>query len=83
MDGLFICKDNKYLDQVKGTSILSLLARKDDLEIMLYEFQAERPNSITPGDNAELMEFYYILGGAIIVQDGNNSVTLQKGDYLC
>lgn len=82
MDGLFICKDNKYIDQVRGTSILSLLARKDDLEIMLYEFMAERPNSITPGNTADLMEFYYILEGSIIIDDGNKSVKMQKGDYF-
>lgn len=82
MEGLFICKDDKYIDQVKGTSILSLLARKDDFEIMLYEFKAERPNSITPGDNADLMEFYYILEGEIIINDDDKSVKMQKGDYF-
>jgi putative nucleotidyltransferase with HDIG domain len=82
MDGLFICKDQKYIDQVRGTSILSLLARKDDMEIMLYEFTAERPNSITPGSTADLMEFYYLLEGSIIVEDGNKSVMMQKGDYF-
>ena len=81
MDGLFICKDNKYIDQVRGTSVLSLLARKDNFEIMLYEFKAERPNSITPG-NTDLMEFYYILEGSIVVDDGNESVKIQKGDYF-
>lgn len=82
MDGLFIGKDNKYIDQVRGTSILSLLARKDDMEIMLYEFKAERPNSITPGNNAGLMEFYYILEGSIIIEDGNKPIKIQKGDYF-
>ncbi|MEL7648240.1 MAG: HD domain-containing phosphohydrolase [Sedimentibacter sp.] len=82
MDGLFICKDKKYIDQVRGTSILSLLARKDDFEIMLYEFKAERPNSITPGNTDGLMEFYYILEGSIIVEDGSKSVRMEKGDYF-
>lgn len=82
MEGLFICKDNKYIDQVKGTSILSLLARKDDFEIMLYELAAERPNSITPGNSPDLMEFYYILEGSIVIEDGNNSIYLKKGDYF-
>ncbi|MGD9568766.1 MAG: HD domain-containing phosphohydrolase [Sedimentibacter sp.] len=82
MEGLFICKDNKYIDQVKGTSILSLLAKKDQLEIMLYEFMAERPNSITPDSTTDLMEFYYILEGSIIIDDGDKSIHLQKGDYF-
>lgn len=82
MDGLYIFKDNKYIDQVIGTSTLSLLARKDNFEIMLYEFKAKRPNSITPGDTNDLMEFYYILDGAIEIEDGGSSAKLQKGDYF-
>lgn len=82
MDGLFICKDNKYIDQVSGTSTLSLLARKDNCEFMLYEFNAERPNSITPGDSGDLMEFYYILEGSIVIEEGDNLVEMHKGDYF-
>ena len=82
MDGLFICKDNKSIDHVMGTSILSLLAKKDTFEIMLYEFKSERPNSITPGNSADLMEFYYILEGSIVIDDGDSSVNMHKGDYF-
>lgn len=82
MEGLYICKDNKYIDQVRGTSILSLLAKKDNLEIMLYEFKAERPNSITPGDTPDLMEFYYILEGSIVIGNKDNNVNMSKGDYF-
>ena len=82
MDGLFICKDKKYIDQVIGTSTLSLLAKKDNFEIMLYEMKADRPNSITPGDSPDLMEFYYILEGAVVIEDGADSVKLEKGDYF-
>lgn len=82
MEGLFIFKDNKYMNQVRGTSILSLLAKKDNFEIMLYEFKAERPNSITPGNSPDLMEFYYLLEGSIIIGDGDNVAKLYKGDYF-
>ncbi|HHZ01147.1 MAG TPA: HD domain-containing protein [Sedimentibacter sp.] len=82
MDGLFIFKDKKYIDQVTGTSTLSLLAKKDDFEIMLYEIKADRPNSITPGDFPDLMEFYYIVEGALEINDGDNVVKLCKGDYF-
>lgn len=82
MNGLFICKNKKCIDQVEGTSILSLLARKDDMEIMLYEFKAERPNSITPGNTDNLLEFYYILEGSILIEDGSNAVKMQKNDYF-
>lgn len=82
MEGLFICKDDKYIDQVRGTSILSLLARKDDFEIMLYEFSAERPNSITPGNTPDLMEFYYIIEGSIVIDEGDKSIKMHKGDYF-
>ena len=82
MDGLFICKDKKYIDQVVGTSTLSLLAKKDNFEVMLYEIKADRPNSITPGDSPELMEFYFIVEGTIEIEDGGNLVKLEKGDYF-
>lgn len=81
MEGLYIYKDNKYMDQVRGTSILSLLAKKDNFEIMLYEFKADRPNSITPGNFPDLMEFYYILEGSIIIGDGDK-IKLDQGDYF-
>jgi len=82
MDGLYICNDNKYIDQVIGTSTLSLLAKKDNFEIMLYEIKADRPNSITPGDSSDLMEFYFIVEGAIEIEDGLSQVKLKKGDYF-
>lgn len=82
MDGLFIYKDKDYIDQVIGTSTLSLLAKKDNFEIMLYEIKADRPNSITPGDSPDLMEFYYIVEGALEIEDGNTLVKLEKGDYF-
>lgn len=82
MEGLFIYKDNKFMDQVRGTSILSLLAKKDNFEIMLYEFKAERPSSITPGNFPDLMEFYYVLEGSLVIGDGDNAVKILKGDYF-
>lgn len=82
MDGLFIGKDNKYIDQVKGTSILSLLAKAGDMEIMFYEFFAGRSNSIIPGDYSDLMEFYYIIEGNIIIDVGENRFELGKGEYF-
>ncbi|MBP1924241.1 HD-GYP domain-containing protein (c-di-GMP phosphodiesterase class II) [Sedimentibacter acidaminivorans] len=82
MEGLFIGKDNKYIDQVRGTSILSLLAKLDNLEIMLYEFSAGRPNSIIPGDSSDLMEFYYIIEGSIVIDVGDDRFELGKGEYF-
>ncbi len=82
MEGLFIGKDNKYIDQVKGTSILSLLARTDNIEIMLYEFSQERPNSIVPGDSPNLLEFYYILEGSILLEAEERCYRLEKGEYF-
>ena len=82
MDGLYICKDKKYIDKVIGTSTLSLLSKKDNFEIMLYEMRADRPNSITPGDAPDLMEFYYILEGSVVIEDGNDSIKLGKYDYF-
>lgn len=82
MDGLYIYKDENCIDQVIGTSTLCLLAKKDNFEVMLYEIKADRPNSITPGDSSDLMEFYYIVEGALEIEDGNSLVKLEKGDYF-
>lgn len=82
MEGLFLGKDNKCIDQVSGTSTLSLLARSDNAEIMLYEFAADRPNSIIPGDAPDLLEFYYIIEGAIIIDINDGPYKLQKGEYF-
>lgn len=82
MDGLFIGGENKYIDQVKGISILSLLARTDNIEIMFYEFVADRPVSIIPGDSRDLLEFYYITEGSIVIDLGDCCYTLNKGDYF-
>jgi quercetin dioxygenase-like cupin family protein len=82
MEGLFLGIDNKFIEQVRGTSILSLLAKTGDLEIMLYEFAANRPNSITPGDSPDLLEFYYILEGSIVIDVKDGHHELHKGDYF-
>ncbi len=82
MEGLYICKDDKYIDQVVGTSNISLLAKKDNFEIMLYDMKADRPSSITPGDSPDLMEFYYIVEGALEIDEDGSKVKLNKGDYF-
>lgn len=86
MEGLYIFNNNKYMDQVTGTSILSLLAKKDNFEIMLYEIKADKPSGISPNFNKEnsstLMEFYYILEGSLVVGEGDNAITLSKNDYF-
>ncbi|NCB41558.1 MAG: HD domain-containing protein [Clostridia bacterium] len=82
LEGLFFGINNKYIDQVCGTSVLSLLAKMGNLEIMSYEFSANRPNSITPGDDADLMEFYYIIEGSIIIEADGEKQVLKRGDYF-
>lgn len=82
MDGLFIGTNNKFIEQIKGTSILSLLARTENLEIMFYEFAAERPNSIIPGDSTDLLEFYYIIEGCIVIELSEEHLELHTGDYF-
>jgi HD-GYP domain-containing protein (c-di-GMP phosphodiesterase class II) len=62
--------------------VLSLLAKLDNIEIMLYEFSANRPNSVTPGDTPDLMEFYFIVEGSIIIEDNDGKVELNKGEYF-
>lgn len=82
MDGLFIGKDHKYIDKVKGNSTLSLLARGNDVEIILLEVLPDRPCSVAPGENPDLLEFYFVLEGSILIELDGSSVKLDKDDYF-
>ena len=49
---------------------------------MLYEIWADRPAHITPGDKPDLMEFYYVLDGTVLLKLDNGDVILEKGEYF-
>lgn len=49
---------------------------------MLYDIWKDRPAHIVPGDNPDLMEFYYVLEGTVILKLDSGDVVLQKGTHF-
>jgi HD-GYP domain-containing protein (c-di-GMP phosphodiesterase class II) len=85
MEGLFIDKNNKYINQIKQDNlVLKLIATGDEVDVMMYEVWADdMPAHITPGENPNLMEFYYILEGTVLLKlDNNDEVLFEKGEHF-
>lgn len=83
MDGLFIQHGDEYIERVeKESEILKLIARGDGTEVMIQKIQPGRIFSVSPGENSELMEFFYILKGSINHVEGNDKICLKDGDYF-
>lgn len=83
MMGLYLEKNDSCIERVeKKVEKLSLLAKGDGVEIM---HQAVQPNvvfHVDPGEDATLMEFFYILSGTVICDSQENPITLEAGDYF-
>ena len=64
--GLFLGNNDKYIENfVQNSSELKLLAKGDGTEIMLQRINTGEFFIVEPGDNSELLEFFYILEGCI------------------
>lgn len=79
--GLFIKESNEAIERVeKMGEVLSLMAKGDGVEIIHQIIKKGVTFSISPGDDSELMEFYYILeGSATMLANGK---VLDKGCYF-
>lgn len=83
MKGLHLAKNDSYIERVnKKTVQLSLLAKNDDVEIMQQKIQANAVFHVDPGDDSNLMEFFYIISGTIVYEQSNEIVTLETGEYF-
>lgn len=83
MKGLHLAKDDSYIERVnKKTVQLSLLAKNDDVEIMQQKIQANAVFHVDPGDDSNLMEFFYIISGTIVYEQSDEIVTLETGEYF-
>jgi len=83
MTGFYLGQNGACLEKVsKRTEELSLLAKGDGTEVMLQRIQAGNFFVISPGDDLELMEYFYVVEGRISYQKGNKSILVQKGDYF-
>lgn len=83
MDGLNIKHNNEFIEKVeKESEVLSLIARGDGTEVMLQKIQPGRMYSIYPGENSDLMEFFYILKGSISYEYRGEKLLLKEHDYF-
>jgi HD-GYP domain-containing protein (c-di-GMP phosphodiesterase class II) len=83
MSGLYLSKDDDCIERVeKKVEKLSLLANGNGVEIMHQRVHANVTIIGSPGSDANLMEFFYILDGKIICESQGESITLESGDYF-
>lgn len=81
--GLYLGKNDSYIERVeKKVERLSLLAKGDGVEIMHQNFQPQVTFRIDPGNDSTLIEFAYIISGTLVYESGDESITLETGDYF-
>lgn len=83
MDGLYIRHYNEFIEKVeKESEQLKLIARGDGTEVMVQKIQPGRIFCVSPGENSELMEFFYILKGSVLHENEEGKLLLKEGDYF-
>lgn len=83
LEGLFVEKGNRCINQINNADYaLKLLATGGGVDVMLYEIRQDKPAHIVPGDKPDLMEFYFILDGTVILKIDSGDVSLKKGEYF-
>ena len=81
-EGLFISK-KKVINQINHKSYsLSLLATGGNVDVVIYDIRDDKPCNICPGENPDLMEFYYVLEGTVILKMDDGDVVLEKDEYF-
>jgi HD-GYP domain-containing protein (c-di-GMP phosphodiesterase class II) len=82
MDGIYIIKNGDFITSMKQPHVtLGLLANCGDIDVMIHEVGPERPSWLDPGQSPDLMEFFYILEGSIVILfEHEKEQTLVKGD---
>lgn len=81
--GIHIGKKGNFLDRfVQNNAELRLLGKGDGTEVMLQKIKANETVMINPGDNVELMEFFYILDGELELDYDESNTILTSGDYF-
>ncbi len=79
MEGLYFSKAGAYLERVKQESgTLSLLAKAGNFEVMEQVVKSGREFCVFPGNNEDLVEFFYIMSGK--VRCDNDQTELKSGD---
>ncbi|MCG8540391.1 MAG: HD domain-containing protein [Clostridia bacterium] len=81
--GLYLRRYNEYIEKSsQNNAELSLIAKGDGTEVMIQRIKAGEIFFVGPGDSKELMEFFYILEGQILLEQEDNDIVLQREDYF-
>ena len=81
-EGLFISR-KKVINQIDHKSYsLSLLATGGNVDVVIYDIRDDKPCNICPGEKPDLMEFFYVLEGTIILKMHDGDVVLEKDEYF-
>jgi putative nucleotidyltransferase with HDIG domain len=81
--GFYISDSDSYIEKFEQKSaMLGLLAKGNGCEIMIQEVEKDSVIFLEPGDNKELLEFFYVLKGSLSVIDGGNRYNLRENDVF-
>lgn len=80
IEGFFLNKGNNVPSASTGDSMLALLARRADMEIMVQTLLDNAVVWITPAQDRNTMEFFYVLSGSLDLMDGTEPTLLTAGD---
>ncbi|WP_410512767.1 HD domain-containing protein [Paenibacillus sp. BR2-3] len=83
MTGLKLGKGGDRIETEKhGDSDFSLLARGDGSEVIFQTIKQGKMFYVHPAEEAETMEFFYILEGECIYKNDDENITLKQSDYF-
>ncbi len=83
LDNLYIGRKNTFKEKfIQNSAKLSLIGKGDGSEVMIQEITSDQIVFIEPGENSELMEFFYILDGELEIDKDENKTLLEKDDYF-
>ena len=80
IEGFFLNKGKGETSASAGDSMLTLLARREEMEIMVQTLLDDAVVWITPAEDSNTMEFFYVLSGALDLMDGTEPIELVPGD---
>ncbi|OZM56933.1 phosphohydrolase [Lottiidibacillus patelloidae] len=83
MQGFKLGKKGTYIEKVKfDTNEISLLSRGDGVEIMTHSIKKDKLFYAFPSENANVLEFFYVLSGEILCEIDDSKVTIGPEEYF-
>jgi putative nucleotidyltransferase with HDIG domain len=84
MEGFAIGKKGSFVEKVdfENNGVFSLLTRGDGVEIIHQVIEEGRMFYIYPSENANALEFYFLVSGQVVCELDNKRFTLDPEDYF-